>query len=430
MNQVSLREYDYLIVGKKGEENTNGKRHAVCISQAVYDYLSRLLVNEEANDFSNDHGLFLKRSSWHGNPAFQMQSYVGVLQTPCGTQIEVLPKISDKSVDGVKQSQLVLLRMLRYLKSAKFKVGGDAQLNKAPMHLLELFMAYFLKEVNMLVKHGVRSDYVTRNENQVFLKGKLLVNQQIRVNAMQQQYFFCAYDEYEPNRPENRLIHRALEKVSRLTRNVNNQRLSRELMFVFADVPISKDVRQDFSKCRNNQVMAHYQHPLEWCRLILHEESTVPLAGKTQSISILFSMEKIFEDYVAAMLRKYLPSDFRISTQHSGKTLSIKPKMFKLRPDIVIKQKDNLWVADTKWKVLDEKDTNHGISQGDMYQLYAYGKKYEGCNGLFLIYPKGNHFKNSKQFIFDEKSILQCLPFDCETQDKKAHIDMEQYLQS
>jgi len=426
--EVTVREYDYLISDTDSASGgLLGKRWAVVIPQRAFEYLGRLLSREEGKEKSDDYGFFLKRTSWHGLPALQLQSYVGVLQTPCGTQIEVLPKTSvgdenqAQREKDFEQNRNMLFCMLRHLKGANFKQSGDAHLRKAPMHLLELFITYFLQEVNTLVKRGVRSDYVTKEENQAFLKGKLLINQQIRVNAVQQQRFFCAYDEYLPDRPENRLIHSALEKVLKLSRNANNQRLSRELIFVFADVPVSKNIRQDFTKCKSNRAMTHYQHPLEWCRLILNEESTVSAAGKTQTISILFPMEKIFEDYVAAMLKKVLPKGYRVTTQASGKHLCIKTanaeNMFALRPDIVIQQGEKCWVADTKWKLIDKQERNHGISQSDMYQLYAYGKKYDNCQGLFLIYPKSIIFNEDKLFSFEDHLNLTCTPFACDSSE-------------
>ena len=41
---------------------------------------------------------------------------------------------------------------------------------------------------------------------------------------------------------------------------------------------------------------------------------------------------------------------------------------------------------DTKWKLLAEGKGNYGISQGDMYQMYAYQKRY-AARSVTLIYP-------------------------------------------
>ncbi len=56
-----------------------------------------------------------------------------------------------------------------------------------------------------------------------------------------------------------------------------------------------------------------------------------------------------------------------------------------IKPDIVIERKsDNaIFVCDTKWKLLSDKN---GISQSDMYQMYAYQKKYSAQNTT-LLYP-------------------------------------------
>lgn len=42
---------------------------------------------------------------------------------------------------------------------------------------------------------------------------------------------------------------------------------------------------------------------------------------------------------------------------------------------------------DTKWKILiDNERRNYGVSQADMYQMYAYAKKYE-AEKVIVIYP-------------------------------------------
>jgi len=41
---------------------------------------------------------------------------------------------------------------------------------------------------------------------------------------------------------------------------------------------------------------------------------------------------------------------------------------------------------DTKWKLLSDTERNSGISQLDMYQMYAYAKKYE-ADRIVLLYP-------------------------------------------
>jgi 5-methylcytosine-specific restriction enzyme subunit McrC len=61
------------------------------------------------------------------------------------------------------------------------------------------------------------------------------------------------------------------------------------------------------------------------------------------------------------------------------------PAKFQLKPDIVVQGPSGVVVLDTKWKLL-SPSSDYGISQADMYQAYAYGKKY-GSGMVYLLYP-------------------------------------------
>ena len=100
--------------------------------------------------------------------------------------------------------------------------------------------------------------------------------------------------------------------------------------------------------------------------------------------------------------RHYLAYLDEKSDEKSGK--------FRLKPDIVID--GGLVVADTKWKLFDEENKNQGVSQADMYQLFAYGKKYEGCKELLLIYPKSHTKVEGKRYFFQDDLPLSVRFFD------------------
>lgn len=167
--------------------------------------------------------------------------------------------------------------------------------------------------------------------------------------------------------------------------------------------------------------MAHYRQVKSWCELILSRQMPLSLLGLWKGISLLFPMEKLFERYVASMLKKTLVSGARLVTQAASQSLcehNAKP-MFRLRPDLLVEHGDRRWVLDTKWKLLDAQDqgNNYGLSQSDFYQLYAYGKKYlAGCGELVLIYPKRkSFFEPLSVFEFNPDLRLWALPFDIES---------------
>ena len=48
-----------------------------------------------------------------------------------------------------------------------------ANLKSTNMPLLEIFITMFLSELEKLIRKGIRSDYIDKEENLKYLKGKL-----------------------------------------------------------------------------------------------------------------------------------------------------------------------------------------------------------------------------------------------------------------
>ena len=163
------------------------------------------------------------------------------------------------------------------------------------------------------------------------------------------------------------------------THSSRNKTDIKTLLAAFDNVPSSTDYTGDFSKAGKS-----YGTLLLWCQIFLTGKSFTSFSGSGVAFALLFPMETLFERYVAVQLKKVLPSaDFSISIQDKTHYLFTHPyKRFLLRPDIVITRKcDNaIFICDTKWKLLSSHTANLGISQVDMYQMFAYQKKYNAKN--------------------------------------------------
>tara|TARA_Y100000758_G_scaffold47633_1_gene30567 strand:- start:288 stop:662 length:375 start_codon:yes stop_codon:yes gene_type:complete len=103
--------------------------------------------------------------------------------------------------------------------------------------------------------------------------------------------------------------------------------------------------------------------------------------------------------------------------------------MFRLQPDLLVEKGAQAWVLDTKWKTLDGGDraNKYGLSQGDFYQLFAYGNKYLGGKGeLALIYPRTRRFDRPLQpFDFSPELRLWALPFDLDADTLLVDDEMQ-----
>ena len=159
---------------------------------------------------------------------------------------------------------------------------------------------------------------------------------------------------------------------------------------------------KDFSRVVINRSTKDYDLLMQWSKVFLFNKSFTTFSGGHNARALLFPMEKVFESYVAQQLKKVLIDlDWNISTQDKGYYLFDAPRQFALRPDIVITRDDGSKVVlDTKWKnLVDRPSYNYGISQADMYQMYAYSKKYK-TSEIWLLYPINPEMRNHSDIKF------------------------------
>jgi len=367
---------------------------------------------------SDENAPFLRIASGVGGKFIQARNYVGVLQTKSGLTIEILPKIADKN--DAERSKAVFIKMLITLKNFPFKSSNLANLKTQNLPLLEIFISMFLCELEALVKKGIKSDYVALEENLNFLKGKLSINEQIKRNSVHKERFYVGYSEFLSDIKINRIIKTTLKFLYKKSNSSKNQQKIRELLFIFDEVSTCDDYKNFFEKLIINRQVKHYEQTLLWCKIFLLNNSFTPHKGDDLGFALLFDMNALFESYVGDFIKKSFPSTI---LQHSEKHLVEYPKSFKLRPDIFLKDK---FIADTKWKIIrqdnKENEEKYKISQADLYQLYAYGKKYE-CGRLYLIYPKIDGVEQEPmKFRYDDETQLEILYFDLENDSENNEL--------
>ncbi|MGJ0363652.1 McrC family protein [Aliarcobacter cryaerophilus] len=399
-----LKEFEYLQYKDNTKDNF--------IKKETFDSLEKFVLENEKT------AQYLKITTKNGfGKVLQAQNYVGVIQTKDGTTIEILPKIKNATIEKSKD---ILIKMLKTLKNSPFKNLSVANLKSSKIPLFEIFISMFLEELTVLVRNGIKSDYISKEENLKFLKGKLKISEQIKYNTIHKERFFVQYEEFISNRVENRLIKTTLQFLYNKSKLNKNQQRIREFLFVFDEIEISHNIKTDFSKIKLNRQMKDYEQVLLWCKTFLFENSFSPYKGNDIAFALLFDMNLLFESFVYSYLKK--SSNFQdIKSQDRTHHLAYENGIgrFRLKPDIVIN--GGKIIADTKWKILSEDKAYNGVSQADMYQLYAYGTKYANCEKIYLIYPFDELIiKNSYNYFKNKELKLDILFFDVY---KKEFVD-------
>lgn len=403
---VSVREHAWLCT-----DPVTATLDCAQVSESAFDYLCRL-----SERFSRGGARLLQVE---GRQRLKLDNFVGVIQTPCGTVLEIVPKHHAEG-GRLSEARALLRKLLLALLDLPTREVGAASLQLFDAPLSEWVMGRFLQELDTLVSRGLCFEYQRVDEELPFLRGQLDLNRQLRQPPGREHRFHVRHEVYLPDRPENRLLKLALDRVRLSTQDAGHWRLAQELSLRLVEIPASRQVEPDLRAWGQDRLLAHYRPVRPWCELILGEHMPIALAGDFQGLSLLFPMEKLFEHYVARWLRRQLPLDAVLRTPARSQSLCRHDQQdfFQLLPDLFVTHQGRSWLLDTKWKLLDAGDraNKYGLSQSDFYQLYAYGQKYlTGEGRMALVYPATESFKVPlPSFTFDERLHLEILPFDLE----------------
>lgn len=402
MKNYYIREYDGFI---KKSENIRVSEKYVPMEDKTFDALEQFILSNKNNDEVDPIELMTISSKKGIGKVISAKNYVGLIQMKDGTKIEILPKIYVKGNSGSKAtSRRIFLNMLRTLKEFPFKKFNYSSLDTMNNTIYEIFISMFIEEVIRLAKKGLKSSYILHEDNENFYKGKVMFSEHIKKNLAHKEKFYIAYDDFSINRSENKIIKSTLTKLMKMSNSNKNIKDITKLLIMFDKVDKSINYEKDFANIKLDRNMNEYSLILKWCKVFLLNKSFNAFSGEEVAHAILFPMEKVFESYVANILKQQeYTQRYSIVTQDSKYSLFDTPKKFKLQPDIVITKEDTVFIMDTKWKILDSDYNNYGISQNDMYQMYAYSKKYN-AKKVFLLYPYSEWIKDENDNIISYMS--------------------------
>lgn len=370
-----------------------------------FDEFIRKQTREDNEDGTEALDFFKAYAKKGIGDVIQAKNYVGIVQLESGFQIQVLPKIAFvDDEDPELSTSRVFINMLRCMRDFPGKVFSSANLRTESMNIYEIFINMYIQQVMELTRRGLKSAYIRVEDNLNYYKGKLLVSEHIKKNMAHKERFYVEYDEFHLNRPENRLIKATLLKLQKISTSSENVKVIRQLLTYFELVEPSINYVKDFSQVIIDRNTKDYEDIMIWSKVFLMNKSFSTFSGDTNARALLFPMEKVYEAFVAQNM-DYILGEYgwEVSAQDKGYYLFEEDyrKIFALRPDIVVTRPDgHKIILDTKWKRLNSnREANYGISQADMYQMFAYSKKYETPD-IWLLYPVTEEMKNSKDIVF------------------------------
>lgn len=342
---------------------------------------------------------------WTRRDTVRALNYVGVIQIP-GLTVEILPKISDLEWEALayegspdhERAQRNLLYMLAVAGELPFEERLLAHQRLECLPLLEVLITVFGQAVVRELRRGVTRAYVEREENLAFVKGALLHAQNARLNSVRRDRNYVRYDDFLPDTPLNRIIRATCRRLQALPLRQRTQLALHAAALELADVSDVHVTLEMFERVHLDRNTQRFGAILEFCRMVLLRQTAAPSLGGARTFSLLFPMETVFEQFVGCLIRQNARAldlnraQVRLQSAGTSRWLARTEQgqgRFRLRPDVLIHGPDGSvqTVLDTKWKRLksDAEDSKNGVSQADVYQLYAYAHRFDSPDNVLLF---------------------------------------------
>lgn len=364
-------EHDFLAVGEK------------CFSETHFQLLEMYLgKHKKANLFETSYR--------KGNKGIKFNQCVGVV-TVKDLTIYVLPK-ADKDAKGENEKlwQDRLTFMLSQVYKINVQTTAPANLHWKPNVLLNIFLKKFLDDVAILLNRGLIKTYRKTDGNRTALKGKLLFNKQIAYNCVHQERFYVRYTTYDYNHILNRIIRQALLAIHDITTSSDIKGQATSTLFNFPEldeIPVTSEL---FSRLIFDRKSEDYRNVIKLAEMILLNYSPDLHHGNNHVWTLMFDMNKLWEEFVFVTLRRKL-TDCTVYAQKIKTLWESATNSKTVRADIVVERQNvqgttDTFVLDTKWKrpCYDGKIVP---SDGDLHQMYVYSKIYQSVQKVALLYP-------------------------------------------
>lgn len=276
----------------------------------------------------------------------------------------ILPKIANRNDE---KNLNIFIYMLMYAYDVKLSNEQIASCANQEHTILEVFVQMFANGLLQELKKGLYKEYLTKQDNLPVLKGKYLINENLKYNFTKNK-IYCEYDEFSENNSLNQFF---LYSVKYLQKFVKDKKLLKQCELIFDEVEYKSVDINRLETINFNRLNVRFKTSFEIALLLLKQ--SIPLFNQDKkSFAFLFDMNVLFEKFIARMVKE-LDNNAKIQNQDNFRDLTLKP-------DIILKNQ----IIDTKYKRI--KSIEH-IKQSDKFQAFAYGINY-GVKNVMLLYPK------------------------------------------
>lgn len=324
---------------------------------------------------------------------FKAKSWIGVIQFH-DFQLQIIPKLAGENVG--------LINMLMYTAGFNSLAHYNSRILLDPQegrNFFDLIAWLFCDACEKIAAGGLLYDYERQEDSLVNLRGRLLIDKQIRRRFGQVDRIECRFDEHSSNIMENQLLTLALYRAGLLAQDPKTRNRLRKLWGVFSEV--CQIDQLDIPSMRKgilyNRLNKHYEeaHKLAWMIIDGLGIEDLYKSNKTASFAFLLDMNRLFEHFLQKYLstiagRAGLVVDYQRQDQSIIWDIFRDRSYCQIIPDFLLSNSktSQKLAIDAKYKLYDSRN----VDPGDIAQvfLYAYAYNQSSRPSAVIIYPSEN----------------------------------------
>jgi 5-methylcytosine-specific restriction enzyme subunit McrC len=245
--------------------------------------------------------------------------------------------------------------------------------------ILEILVRLFARRTSLLVRRGLHRDYVERTENMPFVRGRLELLEDVRVNFGLHHQGICRFSELTADIPHNQVLRAVTEVLLRVKYRSSGIRevLAWNLAQLLEAEPAELSPRV-FAAIHYSRLNAHYEPVLRLAELIVRHVTIRHEVGFLRAPTFLVNMNDVYQEFLTRLIAEHASSR-GLRLVPSGSIYLDEAHEVPIRPDIVLSDGKTIRVAiDAKYKQVDP--------EADIYQALAYAKALN-LQRVALVYP-------------------------------------------
>ena len=276
----------------------------------------------------------------------------------------------------------------------------------------DLFASLLVNGIQRLIRIGIHQDYVSRVEEIPAIRGRLLIDQTLKVGAFNRAKTICEFDDFCVDTPPNQIVKATVYNLLRmkgLDAGIKNdlRRLYRQ-MSAISDINLNNRAFNSVQIHRNNRF---YSFLISICQLI-HDNTLLAREDAGQSVFRDFirdekKMNVLFENFVREFYKRKLKGKYRVGGERlSWQTPTADAQAIDHLPemvtDITLTPRGGsgaTFILDTKYykDPLGGGKSGEKIHASNLYQMFAYlsNKRADDgtiANGIILYASTGEDF--------------------------------------